>query len=143
MLVHTGQHYDQSMSRLLFDQLKLPRPDLDLGSDRGRMPRRAGRIMVEVDTKHLVVDTEPEFLVVVVGDVNSTLAGAIVAPKAGLPVAHVEAGLRSRDRTMPEEINRIVTRLDRRPTSSRPVRTPTTTCAPEACRRRDPFVGNT
>jgi UDP-N-acetylglucosamine 2-epimerase (non-hydrolysing) len=106
VLVHTGQHYDENMSRLFFDQLQLPRPDLDLGVGSGSHAAQTARIMVELE-KHL--EAHRPDLVVVVGDVNSTLAGAIVAAKLCIPVAHVEAGLRSGDRTMPEEINRLVT----------------------------------
>ena len=106
VLVHTGQHYDENMSRLFFDQLQLPRPDLDLGVGSGSHATQTARIMVELE-KHL--EAHRPDLVVVVGDVNSTLAGAIVAAKLCIPVAHVEAGLRSGDRTMPEEINRLVT----------------------------------
>ncbi len=105
-LVHTGQHYDEEMSRVFFDELGLPAPDrdLDVGSD--THARQTARIMMAFEA--LVEERAPK-LVVVVGDVNSTLACSLVAAKLGVPVAHVEAGLRSRDRTMPEEINRLVT----------------------------------
>ncbi len=106
VLVHTGQHYDENMSRLFFDQLGLPKPDLDLGVGSGAHAEQTAKIMVELE-KYLSA-TRPD-LVVVVGDVNSTMAGAIVAAKLCVPVAHVEAGLRSGDRTMPEEVNRLVT----------------------------------
>jgi len=106
VLVHTGQHYDDNMSQLFFDQLQLPKPEICFGVGSGTHAEQTGRIMVEME-KFLA--TQPADLVVVVGDVNSTMAGAIVAAKSRIPVAHVEAGLRSFDRTMPEEINRIVT----------------------------------
>ncbi len=106
VLVHTGQHYDDNMSALFFDQLQLPKPDVYLGVGSGSHAEQTGRVMVEIE-KLLVA--HPADLVVVVGDVNSTMAAAIVAAKRCIPVAHVEAGLRSFDRTMPEEINRLVT----------------------------------
>jgi len=105
-LVHTGQHYDAEMSRIFFEELGLPAPDreLEVGSD--THARQTARIMTAFEP--LLQERLPK-LVVVVGDVNSTLACSLVAVKLGVPVAHVEAGLRSRDRTMPEEINRLVT----------------------------------
>ena len=106
VLVHTGQHYDANMSKLFFDQLQLPKPDVYLGVGSGSHAEQTGKVMVEVE-KLLVA--RPADLVVVVGDVNSTMAATIVAAKLCIPVAHVEAGLRSGDRTMPEEINRLVT----------------------------------
>jgi UDP-N-acetylglucosamine 2-epimerase (non-hydrolysing) len=105
-LVHTGQHYDDNMSKIFFDDLKLPRPDAHLGVGSGSHADQTARIMLAFEPA--LMDADPE-LVVVVGDVNSTLACALVAVKLGAPVAHVEAGLRSFDRTMPEEINRTVT----------------------------------
>ena len=106
LFVHTGQHYDRMMSALFFDQLGLPKPDINLGIGSGSHGEQTGRIM-ETFEKVLVRD-RPD-MVIVVGDVNSTMACAIDARKLGIPVAHVEAGLRSRDLTMPEEINRMVT----------------------------------
>lgn len=106
ILVHTGQHYDENMSKLFFDQLHLPKPDVYLGVGSGSHAEQTAKIMVEMEK--LLVAREPD-LVVVVGDVNSTMAATIVAGKLCTPVAHVEAGLRSFDRTMPEEINRLVT----------------------------------
>ncbi len=106
LLVHTGQHYDDNMSKLFFEQLHLPKPDVYLGVGSGTHAEQTGRVMVELEK--LLMRT-PADLVVVVGDVNSTMATAIVAAKLCIPVAHVEAGLRSFDRTMPEEINRLVT----------------------------------
>jgi UDP-N-acetylglucosamine 2-epimerase (non-hydrolysing) len=105
-LVHTGQHYDAEMSRIFFEELGLPAPDRDLEVGSDTHARQTARIMTAFEP--LVVERAPK-LVVVVGDVNSTLACSLVAVKLGVPVAHVEAGLRSRDRTMPEEINRLVT----------------------------------
>ena len=105
-LVHTGQHYDAEMSRIFFDELGLPKPDRDLEIGSDTHARQTGRIMVAFDE---LLDQRKARLVVVVGDVNSTMACSLVAVKRGIAVAHVEAGLRSRDRTMPEEINRLVT----------------------------------
>jgi UDP-N-acetylglucosamine 2-epimerase (non-hydrolysing) len=105
-LVHTGQHYDDQMARVFFHELGLPRPDRDLEVGSGSQAEQTAAVMVRFER---VVDEERPDLVVVVGDVNSTLAATLVAAKAGVPVAHVEAGLRSFDLTMPEEINRIVT----------------------------------
>ena len=106
VLVHTGQHYDDNMSRLFFDQLRIPRPDISLGVGSGSHAVQTARIMQAVEP---VVLQEKPSLLLVVGDVNSTLACALVAAKLGIPVAHVEAGLRSFDRSMPEEINRLLT----------------------------------
>lgn len=105
-LVHTGQHYDTEMSRVFFDELGLPKPDRDLEVGSDTHGRQTGRIMVAFDD---LLEGRETRLVLVVGDVNSTMACSLVAVKRGIPVAHVEAGLRSRDRGMPEEINRIVT----------------------------------
>jgi UDP-N-acetylglucosamine 2-epimerase (non-hydrolysing) len=106
MLVHTGQHYDSGMSDVFFRDLEIAEPDLHLGVGSGSQAEQTGRIMVAFEA---VVDRERPDLVLVVGDVNSTLACSLVAAKAEIPVAHVEAGLRSFDRSMPEEINRLVT----------------------------------
>ncbi|HMG33344.1 MAG TPA: UDP-N-acetylglucosamine 2-epimerase (non-hydrolyzing) [Blastocatellia bacterium] len=106
LLVHTGQHYDESMSESFFDELAIPRPDVNLEVGSASHAEQTARIMIKLE--RLLVDSPPDW-VVVVGDVNSTMAAAIVAAKLGIQVAHVEAGLRSRDRTMPEEINRLVT----------------------------------
>ena len=107
-LVHTGQHYDFEMSDVFFEQLGIPTPDVRLEVGSGRHAEQTGRIMTAFDS-YLVGRSEPPLGIVVVGDVNSTMACALVAAKLGIPVAHVEAGLRSFDRTMPEEINRLVT----------------------------------
>ena len=106
ILIHTGQHYDAAMSKVFFDELGLPKPDYDLGVGSDTHARQTAAIMTALDA---LLDERPPALAIVVGDVNSTLAGALVASKRGIPVAHVEAGLRSRDRSMPEELNRIVT----------------------------------
>ncbi len=106
LLCHTGQHFDERMSEIFFDQLQMPKPDFNLGVGGGSHASQTARIMLELEK---VIDEQKPDLVVVPGDVNSTLAAALVASKMGIPVAHVEAGLRSYDKTMPEEINRIVT----------------------------------
>lgn len=105
-LVHTGQHYDEKMSGSFFTDLGIPEPDVDLGVGSGSHAVQTAKILVEFEK---VCESEKPDLVVVVGDVNSTLACAIVAKKLWIPVAHIEAGLRSNDRRMPEEINRLVT----------------------------------
>jgi UDP-N-acetylglucosamine 2-epimerase (non-hydrolysing) len=106
LVVHTGQHYDESMSDAFFRDLGLPRPDVHLGVGSGTHARQTAAVMERFEP--VVLEERPDW-VVVVGDVNSTLACALVCAKLLVPVAHVEAGLRSRDRTMPEEINRLVT----------------------------------
>jgi UDP-N-acetylglucosamine 2-epimerase (non-hydrolysing) len=106
LLVHTGQHYDEGMSDVFFRDLGMPQPDVTLGVGSGTHAEQSARIMVEFEKVCL---RENPDLTVVVGDVNSTMACTLVAAKLLIPVAHVEAGLRSHDRTMPEEINRVVT----------------------------------
>ena len=105
-LVHTGQHYDDRMSDVFFRQLGLPKPDVDLGVGSDTHARQTAAIMTGLE--ELFVSRKPG-MVVVYGDVNSTLAAALVTSKLGIPLAHVEAGLRSFDMTMPEEVNRLVT----------------------------------
>jgi UDP-N-acetylglucosamine 2-epimerase (non-hydrolysing) len=105
-LVHTGQHYDVDMSDRFFEELQLPRPDAHLGVGSGTHAAQTARVMAAFDED---LARNAADAVVVVGDVNSTLACALVAAKRNVPVAHVEAGLRSGDRRMPEEINRILT----------------------------------
>lgn len=106
ILIHTGQHYDTKMSDVFFHDLDLPEPDIHLNAGAGSHARQTADIMVRFEK---VVEEQHPDLVVVVGDVNSTLACSVTASKMHVPVAHVEAGLRSFDRTMPEEINRVVT----------------------------------
>lgn len=106
VLVHTGQHYDDAMSRVFFHQLGMPKPDVDLEVGSASHAVQTAQIMIRLEP--VILEHRPD-AVVVYGDVNSTVAAALVAAKLLVPVAHVEAGLRSRDRTMPEEINRIVT----------------------------------
>jgi UDP-N-acetylglucosamine 2-epimerase (non-hydrolysing) len=106
LIVHTGQHYDEQMSDIFFRQLEMPEPDVYLGVGSGSHAQQTARVMTGFEE---VVEEEAPDLVIVVGDVNSTVACSLVASKMHVPVAHVEAGLRSGDRRMPEEINRIVT----------------------------------
>jgi len=105
-LIHTGQHYDAGMSQIFFDELGLRVPDYHLGVGAGTHAEQTARVMVAIEP--VIRELAPD-IVVVVGDVNSTMAAALVAAKAGVLVAHVEAGLRSRDWNMPEEVNRVVT----------------------------------
>lgn len=106
MLVHTGQHYDTDMNDRFFAELGLPRPDANLEVGSASHAVQTAEVMIRFEP---ILDMVADPVVLVVGDVNSTLACALVAAKKGIPVAHVEAGLRSRDRTMPEEINRVLT----------------------------------
>ncbi|GMV39300.1 MAG: UDP-N-acetyl glucosamine 2-epimerase [Myxococcales bacterium] len=105
-LVHTGQHYDDRMSRVFFEDLGMPAPDVYLGVGSGSHAEQTARVMIGFEQ---VCAAESPSGVVVVGDVNSTIACALVAAKLWIPVAHVEAGLRSNDRRMPEEVNRLLT----------------------------------
>lgn len=106
LVVHTGQHYDEKLSEVFFRELGLPEPDINLGVGSGSHARQTAAIMTGLED--VVVDRAPA-LVVVYGDVNSTVAAALVCAKLGVPLAHVEAGLRSFDMTMPEEVNRRLT----------------------------------
>jgi UDP-N-acetylglucosamine 2-epimerase (non-hydrolysing) len=106
LLVHTGQHYDDKLSRVFFDQLGIAPPDVNLNVGSGSHAQQTAAIMAAFEP--VLLEHRPDLLIVV-GDVNSTMACALVASKLGVPIAHVEAGLRSFDRTMPEEINRLVT----------------------------------
>lgn len=106
LLLHTGQHYDKDMNDRLFEDLRLPKPDINLGVGSGSHAVQTAEVMIRFES---VVDAQKPSCVLVVGDVNSTLACTLVAVKKGVPVAHVEAGLRSFDRGMPEEINRVLT----------------------------------
>src|SRR5437764_14753505 len=105
-LVHTGQHYDKKMSDDFFEELEMPMPDINLAVGSGTHAQQTARIMVAFEA--VCMRERPDW-VIVVGDVNSTIACALTARKLGIRVAHVEAGLRSHDRSMPEEINRLCT----------------------------------
>lgn len=106
VLIHTGQHYDQLMSKLFFQELAIPEPDVNLNVGSGTHAQQTAEIMARLEP---ILEKENPSMVVVVGDVNSTMAAAITAAKQNIPVAHVESGLRSFDKSMPEEINRLLT----------------------------------
>ena len=105
LLLHTGQHYDDEMSNVFFRELGIPEPDVNLGAGSGSHAAQTGAMLPGIES--VALELEPERMLIY-GDTNSTLAGALVAAKLHIPIAHVEAGLRSHDRRMPEEVNRVV-----------------------------------
>src|SRR5919108_1630437 len=106
LIVHTGQHYDDELSRVFFEELGVPAPDRQLGAGSGSNTSQTARILAALEP--VLAELDPD-LVLVYGDTNSTLAGALAAAQGEFPLGHVEAGMRSFDRSMPEELNRVLT----------------------------------